>query len=117
MNIFERILSCIGVNKSNGTTKSSPNIIIKIGEEIQFKGIIYGSVGLNYILEYDNTAFSARDRTHYTSPNNAGMPGGDEVEIIYTLTAKKKGVYIIKEIKDFRGERTIQNEHIVKVKR
>lgn len=91
-------------------------IILCVGEDIQYKGIVCESVGINYGLEYDKTAFKEYKALSYTEPSRAYMCGGDEQEVIYTLIALKEGEFIIKEIEYFRGERTIRKESIVRVK-
>lgn len=91
-------------------------IDICVGAEIQYKGIVHGSVGIDYRLDYDKTAFKEYKVLSYTDPSRAHMCGGDKQEVIYTLIALKEGDFLIKEIEDFRGERTIIKESIVRVK-
>lgn len=101
--------------RQNDMEKGS-NIILGFGEDIQYKGIVHGSVGINYVLEYDKTAFKQHKVLSYTDPSKAHMCGGDRQEVIYTLTALKEGDFLIKEIEDFRGERTVIKESIIHVK-
>ena len=89
---------------------------ICIGDQLVYKGLSHGSVGLSFVLEYDKTAF-AEDRTYsYTDPDIANMPGGDEEIVICTLTALKAGRFVIKEIENFRDEEIkVKAEHVIKV--
>ncbi len=89
---------------------------ICVGDEIQYRGIVHGSVGIHYFLEYDIPAFKEHKVLSYTEPDIAHLPGGDEQEVVYTLTALKSGRYVIVEIDDFRGEKTVRRENIVVVK-
>ena len=91
-------------------------IVLCTGEDILFHGIVHGSVGINYALEYDKTAFNENKVLSYTNPSRAHMCGGDKQDVIYTLTALKEGDFLIKEIEYFRGERTIIKENFVQVK-
>ena len=96
--------------------KKGNKIVLCTGEDIQFQGVVHGSVGINYALEYDKTAFNEYKVLSYTNPSRAHMCGGDKQDVIYTLTALKEGDFLIKEIEYFRSERTIIKENFVQVK-
>ena len=91
---------------------------IRIGDQLVYKGLSHGSVGICFVLEYDKTAFS-EDRTYsYIDPDIANMPGGDEEIAICTLTALKPGRFVIKEIENFREEEIkVKAVHVIKVRR
>ena len=93
--------------------------IIHIGQELQFDGIIHGSVGLAYYLEFDESAFEIKSRRYYTNSDfeKNPCPGGDEERIIYTLTPIKKGEFTVKEMNNFRGAKSVVKEHFYIVKK
>lgn len=89
---------------------------IYIGDQLVYKGLTHGSVGVSFVLEYDKTAFKENRTYSYTDPNIAIMPGGDEEIAICTLTALKAGKFVIKEIENYRGEEiTVKAVHVIKV--
>lgn len=110
-------------------TVSVRNKVIHLGDTLHFSGKSHGSVGYQYYLEFDNTAFKMETQVKdlykpreedfvidgRTGERGFRRPcGGDESVITYTLTAKKTGVYQISEIVAFRGD--IESEKIYKVK-
>lgn len=91
---------------------------ISVGDQLVYKGLSHGSVGISFILEYDKAAFTEKWNYSYTDPDRANMPGGDEKIAVCTLTALKAGKFIIKEIENFRDEQiTVKGVHVIKVRR
>ena len=69
---------------------------ICVGDQIVYKGLSHGSVGISFLLEYDKTAFTEK----------------------CTLIALKAGKFVIKEIENFRDEQiTVKAVHVIKVRR
>lgn len=92
---------------------------LRLGKEsVSYSGEIYPSVGNNFRIECDTTAFKIDKQVKYYNPEavSQGMPGGDEASVIYTLYPKRTGIFIIHEVSDFRGEETKRVKHIVIVK-
>lgn len=105
------------------------NKVIHLGDTLHFSGKSHGSVGYQYYLEFDNTAFKMETQAKYlykpreedffidgrTGERKFRRPcGGDEKKVTYTLTAIKNGAYQIIEIVEFRGD--IESEKIYRVK-
>lgn len=108
---------------------STRNKVIHLGGALHFSGKSYSSVGYQYYLEFDNTAFKMETQVKdlykpreddfvidgRTGERKFRRPcGGDEKKVTYTLIATKTGVYQIREIVAFRGE--IKSEKIHKIK-
>lgn len=91
---------------------------IRLGEKLEFKAKVYPSVGYDYSLEYDTTAFSERQEYKYINPNETlalRLKGSDEGEVYYTLTSLKRGMFRIIEHFFFRGDETGCKEHMILV--
>lgn len=84
------------------------NIISLLNGEIKFVGKIYGSVGWEYKLFYPQWAFNVNQKTTYCHPEmmDAGMCGGDEAVVEYTLKPLQSGLFEIREDILFRGNLT-----------
>ena len=75
--------------------------VIKLnGEHLTFKGRVYGSVGIEYRIEYDKTAFQVEYNHEYVlSKEDREMnEGADESFVTYVLTPLKRGIFKIYEI-------------------
>lgn len=85
--------------------KVSGSITINTGDDIKYTHAIHGSVGINYTVEFDDTAFEAYYNIKYDAPDavEAGMCGGDSAMRTTTLTSLKKGTYTVRVIHSFRG--------------
>ena len=96
-----------------------PDVVLSIGDTLTLESHAHGSVGLWYELEYDETAFKESRSSSYvnSSFSENPCPGGDEELVTVRLTAQKEGGFLIKEIENFRGERTLKKTHIVCVNR
>lgn len=90
-------------------------VILRIGDEIEYKGKVHGSIGLGFELQLNKNAFSMHKDYRYVNPDRLSMPGGDEKTLTCMLTARKKGCYVIKEIQDFRGEKRLLSRSYVLV--
>lgn len=88
------------------------------GGYLLFTGRYWGSVGYTYELEGDIDAFRIEKAHKYNHPEKiaAGMCGGDDGMLSFTLTPTTKGKFTIVEICKFRGEVTkrVNNTIIVK---
>lgn len=93
-------------------------ISIPLGCDIVYSHSVHGSVGYDYSMEYDRTAFKLSENLRYNNPDAVanGMCGGDKAILTSTLTTMKKGRFIIKIIHTFRGsqERVITHDITVK---
>ena len=90
--------------------------VIKLnGEHLTFKGRVYGSVGIEYRIEYDKTAFQVQYNCEYVySKEDRGMlDGADESFVTYALTPLKKGQFEIYEVEGLRGQETARNKHTI----
>ena len=91
---------------------------ICVGDQLVYKGLSHGSVGISFILEYDKAAFTQKWNYSYTDPDMENLPRGDEEIAVCTLTALKAGKFVIKEIENFRDEQiTVKGVHVIKVHR
>ncbi len=95
--------------KANGKMLPSwskqENIISLQRGEIKFVGKIHGSVGWEYELIYPQWAFNANRNITYHHPEmmEAGMCGGDDAVVEYTLKPRQSGLFEITEHILFRG--------------
>ena len=92
--------------------------IIKLnGEHLTFKGRVYGSVGIEYRIEYDETAFHKEYNCEYaySKEDRDMLEGADDSTVTYELTPLKKGQFEIYEIEGFRGQETARNKHTIEV--
>ena len=90
--------------------------VIKLnGDHLTFKGRVYGSVGIEYRIEYDKTAFQVEYNHEYVlSKEDREMnEGADESFVTYVFTPLKRGIFEIYEIEGFRGQETARNKHTV----
>jgi len=107
-----------------------PNVL-HVGDVMSFTRTVYGSVGYQYIIEFDKSAFSeeiqCKDlyRPHpsdYHKDEKTGEMvfirpcGSDKMDVTHILTAQKKGKYEIVEIVEFRGDVESRKVHRVIVK-
>ena len=81
------------------------NIINLRNGEIKFVGKIHGSVGWEYEIIYPYESFIVNRDITYCHPEmmKAGMCGGDEATVEYTLKPLKTGLFCITEEIHFRG--------------
>lgn len=91
-------------------------VILSIGDELEYRGTVYSSVGLDFELHYNKNAFSLRKDYRYVNPDKSSMPGGDEESLSYMLTARKKGCYVIREVQVFRGKKRLLSRSYVLVR-
>ena len=88
------------------------------GEHLTFKGKVHGSVGKEYRIEYDKTAFRVEYSCKYLHPIESGRkmkPGGDGKIVTYEFTPLKKGQFEIYEVEGFRDYETSRTEHTIVV--
>ena len=86
------------------------------GEHLTFKGKVHVSVGKEYRIEYDKTAFRVEYSCKYLHPIESGRkmkPGGDGKIVTYEFTPLKKGQFEIYEVKGFRDYETSRTEHTI----
>ena len=92
--------------------------VIKLnGGHLTFNGRVYGSVGIEYRIEYDKTAFQVEYNHEYVlSKEDREMnEGADESFVTYVLTPLKKGLFDIYEVEGFRCKETARKEHTIVV--
>lgn len=87
------------------------------GEHLTFKGNVHVSVGKEYRIEYDKTAFRVEYSCKYFHPESGRKmkPGGDGKIVTYTFTPLKKGQFEIYEVEGFRNHETSRTEHTIVV--
>lgn len=91
-------------------------LTIRIGEHLAFEGRVYGSVGIEYRVECDETAFKVEYSRRYLHPEK--MPfcdGADEAIATYRLTPLRVGRFDVYEVEGFRGEETSRVRYVVNV--
>ena len=84
------------------------------GEHLTFKGKVHVSVGKEYRIEYDKTAFRVEYSCKYLHPLESGRkmkPGGDGKIVTYEFTPLKKGQFEIYEVEGFHDHETSRTEH------
>lgn len=81
-------------------------ITISLFETFSYSQGIHGSVGYDYNVEYDETAFLVDTHVVYDNPKavEEGMCGGDSAVKTCVFTPRKKGEYTIKIVHKFRGD-------------
>ena len=88
------------------------------GEHLTFKGKVHVSVGKEYRIEYDKTAFRVEYSCKYLHPLESGRkmkPGGDGKIVTYKFTPLRKGRFEIYEVEGFRDHETSRTEHTIVV--
>jgi len=105
--------------------------VMHTGDVMSFTGKVYGSVGYQYRVEFDKSAFSEEIQSKelykprlsdYHKDEKTGEMifrrpcGSDKMDVTHILTAKRKGMYEIVEIVEFRGDVESQKVHRVLVK-
>ena len=107
------------INKETLQISKKVTQTIKLdGEHLTFKGEVHVSVGKEYRIEYDKTAFRVEYSCKYLHPLESGrkmMPGGDGKIVTYTFTPLKKGQFEIYEVEGFRDHETSRTEHTIVV--
>ncbi len=101
-----------------GWISENADFVLSKGDCLTFKSHIHGSVGLWYELDYEKVAFTESRSYQYVDSSYEGnpCPGGDKQIVEVCLTALKKGRFLITEIENFRGERTVKKIHKIRVK-
>lgn len=69
---------------------------LQLGKEsVCYIGEICPSVGADFRIECDTTAFKIIEKIEYDNPEAMaqGMPGGDQAQVTYTLYPKRKGIF------------------------
>lgn len=92
--------------------------VIKLnGEHLTFKGRVHGSVGIEYRIEYDKTAFQVEYNCEYvySKEDRDMLEGADDSTVTYGLTPLKKGQFEIYEVEELRGQETARNMHTIVV--
>lgn len=88
------------------------------GEHLTFKEKVHVSVGKEYRIEYDKTAFRVEYSCKYLHPLESGRkmkPGGDGKIVTYEFTPLRKGRFEIYEVEGFRDHETSRTEHTIVV--
>ena len=92
--------------------------VIKInGDHLTFKGRVYGSVGIEYRIEYDKTALHVGDNREYVSftDERDASDGAEHSPVTDELTPLKKGLFDIYEVEGFRCQETARKKHTIVV--
>ena len=92
--------------------------VIKLnGDHLTFKGRVYGSVGIEYRIEYDKTAFQVEYNCEFvhSEKERRTLCGADDFTVIYELTPLKKGLFDIYEVEGFRCQETARKKHTIVV--
>ena len=88
---------------------------LKVNETITLSGTVHGSVGLDFIVECDETAFKVKREVKRNHPFNKA-PGADRGTVTYKITPKKEGMFTITSHVDFRGDTQNVIKYLVSVK-
>ena len=80
-------------------------INVSLSETFSYSYNIHGSVGYDYDIEYNKSAFDVETTIAYDDPEavEAGMCGGDSAIKTCVFRPKKRGTFTIKVIHQFRG--------------
>lgn len=92
--------------------------VIKLnGDHLTFKGRVHGSVGIEYRIEYDKTAFQVEYNCEYVyyEEDRDMLDGADDSTVTYELIPLKKGIFKVYEVEGFRGEETASKKHTIVV--
>ena len=106
------------INKETLQISKKVTQTIKLdGEHLTFKGNVHVSVGKEYRIDYDKTAFRVEYSCKYFHPESGRKmkPGGDGKIVTYTFTPLKKGQFEIYEVEGFRNHETSRTEHTIVV--
>ena len=107
------------INKETLQISKKVTQTIKLdGEHLTFKGEVHVSVGKEYRIEYDKTAFRVEYSCKYLHPLESVrkmVPGGDGKIVTYEFTPLKKGRFEIYEVEGFRDHETSRTEHTIVV--
>ncbi len=84
---------------------------------LTFKGRVHGSVGIEYRIEYDKTAFRMEYNYKYvhSEKERRTLCGADDSTVTYELTPLKRGIFVIYEVECFRGQETARKKHTIVV--
>ena len=81
-----------------------------------FEGRVYGSVGIEYRVECDETAFKVEySRRYLYSERSSLCDGADESIATYRLAPLRVGQFDVYEVEGFRGEETSRTKYVVNV--
>ena len=92
--------------------------VIKLnGNHLTFNGRVYGSVGIEYRIEYDKTAFQVEYNCEYvySKEDRDRLDGANDSTVICELSTLKKGLFDIYEVEGFRGKETARKKHTIVV--
>ena len=92
--------------------------VIKLnGDHLTFKGRVYGSVGIEYRIVYDKSAFQVESNCEYvySKEDRDMLDGADDSTVTYELTPLKKGLFDIYEVEGFRCQETARKKHTIVV--
>ena len=107
------------INKETLQISKKVTQTIKLdGEHLTFKGEVHVSVGKEYRIEYDKTAFRVEYSCKYLHPLESVrkmVPGGDGKIVTYEVTPLRKGRFEIYEVEGFRDHETSRTEHTIVV--
>lgn len=108
------VAQCVSDNEQDVNKPSRHEY--RIGDSFELHGVRHGSVGMDCALEYDTAAFAVKTSCSYDHPLRRNMCGGDRQTVTYTVICKKCGAFVIREIENFRGEKSIKAEHAILVR-
>ena len=92
--------------------------VIKLNSDhLTFKGRVHGSVGIEYRIEYDKTAFQVEYNYKFvhSEKERRTLCGADDSTVTYELTPLKKGLFDIYEVEGFRCQETARKKHTIVV--
>lgn len=89
---------------------------LKVNETIILSGTVHGSVGLDFIVECDETVFNVKREEKLDEPWRHDE-GSDSGTVTYKITPKKEGMFTITTYVDFRGDKEEVKKYVVAVKR
>lgn len=106
--------ACFGAKPPKQLIEGKVNSL-KLNETITLSGTVHGSVGLDFFVECEETAFDVKREEKLDHPVSSA-PGDDGGTVTYKITPKKEGMFTITTYVDFRGDKEDVKKYVVSVK-
>ena len=107
-------LTCFGAKPPKQLIEGKVNSL-RVNETIILSGTVHGSVGLDFIVECEESAFNVKREEKLDEPWRHDE-GSDSGTVTYKITPKKEGMFTITTYVDFRGDKEDVKKYVVSVK-
>ena len=107
-------LTCFGAKPPEQLIEGKVNSL-RVNETIILSGTVHGSVGLDFIVECEESAFNVKREEKLDEPWRHDE-GSDSGTVTYKITPKKEGMFTITTYVDFRGDKEDVKKYVVSVK-